>query len=519
MQESIVEGVACQGASMRSIVAAPAASGDPAAKESFALCAHWQLARLKRVICCMEDPATHIVKPLHQSICGIIQEDRVEAARKVQLLKEEGSAEARWNKLERLRDEGDKILRQQRAAKRERAALRAEGLHMPVAARRRPRWQRQVDQKKKKLPMHPSHRSVTLVTWLVDRTFTTKGHQLKLLLVTSYDSHQGPHGLTELPRRGYQERLHALDHVVPVVTGVDPGQVLAFSAVTALGQRWSRENAADFAANPPPQGEGVTAQEVSGADYRIWAKSVRNEQGEAQRRGANHWQAYSDALAALADRYIRTGRYQALRAYCTTWGHHANAMWGELLHPARRHQRFSRFRAQQAGIAKMSEKLPVAPIWLQHRPPGWKRVRSRGHRYPRRKRRHRRWRDTHRRPRRIIFFGACGGGGGLLSSTATPMRMPTSACAASTYATCGVADIIPGYVPADQEEEEDIEDEESDEEDDDEEDGDEEDDEEDDEVEGGDGDEGDNGGGDPVDNGEGGGDEKGVDEEGDAIMA
>ncbi len=113
-----------------------------------------------------------------------------------------------------------------------------------------------------------------------------------------------------------QERLHALDHVV--VTGVDPGQVLAFSAVTALGQRWRRENAADFAANPPPEGEGVTAQEVSGADYRIWAKSVRNEQGEAQRRGAN--QAYSDALAALADRHTRTGRYQVRIAGSSSTG-------------------------------------------------------------------------------------------------------------------------------------------------------------------------------------------------------
>ncbi|KAG5188590.1 hypothetical protein JKP88DRAFT_243572 [Tribonema minus] len=138
-----------------------------------------------------------------------------------------------------------------------------------------------------------------LAPWLVDRTFMTDGHQLKLLLVTSHDSHQGPHGLTELPRRGYQvgyineelgdvlegevaegpngvfrlqrvrreigaepatvadgtpaaqERLHALDHIV--VTGVDPGQVLAFSAVTALGQRWRRENAADLAANPRAQ--------------------------------------------------------------------------------------------------------------------------------------------------------------------------------------------------------------------------------------------------------------------------
>ncbi len=63
------------------------------------------------------------------------------------------------------------------------------------------------------------------------------------------------------------------------------------------------------------------------------------------------------------------------------------------------------------------------------------------------------------------------------------------------YATCGVDDIIPGYVPADQEEEEDTEEEESDEEDDDEEDGDEEDDEEEDGEEGGDGDEGGDGGG------------------------
>ncbi|KAG5177144.1 hypothetical protein JKP88DRAFT_333281 [Tribonema minus] len=90
------------------------------------------------------------------------------------------------------------------------------------------------------------------------------------------------------------------------------------------------------------------------------------------------------------------------------------------------------------------------------------------------------------------------------------------------YATCGVADIIPGYVLADQEEEEDTEEEESDEEDDDEEDGDEEDDdsEEEDGEEGSDDDEGgEGGGGGGVDDGEGGGDEEGVDEEGDAIMA
>ncbi|KAG5181927.1 hypothetical protein JKP88DRAFT_263417 [Tribonema minus] len=435
-----------------------------------------------------------------------------------------------------------------------------------------------------------------LAPWLVDRTVMTDGHQLKLLPVTSHDSHQGPHGLTKLPRRGYQrvhreigaepatvadgtpaaqERLHALDHVV--VTGVDPDQVLAFSAVTALGQRWRRENAADFVANPPPEGECVTAQEVSGADYRVWALSVRNEQGEAQRRGAN--QAYSNALAALADRHTRTGRYQVLRAYCTTWGHHADAMWGELLHPARRHQRFSRFRAQQAAIAKMAEKL--APIRLQHRPPGWKRVRSRGREYPCRKRRHRRWRDTHRRPRRIIFFGACArfpaggraaipikklvaqlacrcptlitpepyssasclvcGGGprgaaamssgtetGFAGTRTAPLAQAAEGGVAvidrdtnaranlgmrGVYATCGVNDSILGYVPADQEEEEDTEDEESDEEDDDEEDGDEEDDEEEDGEEGGDGDEGGDGGGGPVDDGDGGGDE-----EEDAIM-
>ncbi|KAG5179515.1 hypothetical protein JKP88DRAFT_247335 [Tribonema minus] len=43
-----------------------------------------------------------------------------------------------------------------------------------------------------------------LAPWLVDRTFMTDSHQLKLLMVTSHDSHQGPHGLTNLPRTGYQ---------------------------------------------------------------------------------------------------------------------------------------------------------------------------------------------------------------------------------------------------------------------------------------------------------------------------
>ncbi|KAG5190037.1 hypothetical protein JKP88DRAFT_299987 [Tribonema minus] len=329
-----------------------------------------------------------------------------------------------------------------------------------------------------------------LAPWLVDRTFMTDGHQLKLLLVGYINEElgdvlegevaEGPNGVFRLQRvhreigaepatvadgtPAAQERLHALDHVV--VTGVDPGQVLAFSAVTALGQRWRRDSAADFAANPPPEGEGVgvTAQEVSGAEYRVWAQSVRNEQGEAQRRGAN--QAYSDALAALADRHTRTGRYQA-------------------------------------AIAKMAEKL--APIRLQHRPPGMKRVRSRGREYPWRRRRHRRWRDTHRRPRRIIFFGACtrfpangraaipikklaAEGGVAVINRDTNARANLGM--RGVYATCGVDDIIPGYVPADQEEEE-----ESDEEDDDEEDGDEEDDEDEDGEEGDDGDEGGDGGG------------------------
>ncbi|KAG5189077.1 hypothetical protein JKP88DRAFT_243337 [Tribonema minus] len=202
------------------------------------------------------------------------------------------------------------------------------------------------------------------------------------------------------------------------------------------------------------------------------------------------------------------------------------------------------------------------------------------------RRRHRRWRDTHRRPRRIIFFGACArfpsrgcasipikklvaqlacrcptlitpepyssasclvcggatrGGGDEFGHRKRVCRNENCALAQAAeggvavidrdtnarvnlgmrgvYATCGVADIIPGYPPADQEEEDDTEEEESDEEDDDEEDGDEEDDVEEDGEEGGDGDEGGDGGRGGVDDGEGGGDEEGVDEEGDAIMA
>ncbi|KAG5181811.1 hypothetical protein JKP88DRAFT_245971 [Tribonema minus] len=375
-----------------------------------------------------------------------------------------------------------------------------------------------------------------------------------------------------------QERLHAVDHVM--VTGVDPGQVLAFSAVTALGQRWRRENAADFAANPPPEGEGLTAQEVSGADYRVWALSVRNEQGEAQCRGAN--QAYSDALAALAHRHTRTGRYQPpLIPLCV---HTVPVLGGCIIAGAARllHHLGALCRCHVGRAAApsttASEVQPLPCAARRHCQDGRKAgpdsaavqaaemeachsVRSRGRRYPRRRRRHRRWRDTHRRPRRIICFGACarftsrgrasipikklvaqlacrcptlitpepyssfsclvsggptrGGGdefghrnrvcrnencvlaqaaeGGLLSSTATPMRVPTSAC--GVYATCGVDDIIPGYVLADQEEEEDTEEEESNEEDDDEEDGDEEDDEEEDGEEGSNGDEGGDGGG------------------------
>ncbi|KAG5187634.1 hypothetical protein JKP88DRAFT_254001 [Tribonema minus] len=114
-----------------------------------------------------------------------------------------------------------------------------------------------------------------------------------------------------------QERLRALDHVL--VTGVD--QVLAFSAVTALGQRWRRENATHFAANPPP--DGVEAEAVTGAEYREWAKSVRNEEGEAQCRMDN--QAYGTAVAALAERHTCTGRYQAVEGVIAVIDRDTNA--------------------------------------------------------------------------------------------------------------------------------------------------------------------------------------------------
>ncbi|KAG5184447.1 hypothetical protein JKP88DRAFT_255469 [Tribonema minus] len=231
-------------------------------------------------------------------------------------------------------------------------------------------------------------------------------------------------------------------------------------------------------------------------------------------------------------------------------------MWGELLHPARRHQRFSRFRAQQAAIAKMAETL--APIRLQHRPPGWKCVRSRGREFSRRKRKHRRVARhaqeaplnhllrrmcalPRRRPRRHSHQEIGGAAGMPVSdiddATAIQFRLVPGAAEGGVavidrdtnalanlgmrgvYATCGVDVIIPGYVPADQEEEEDTEEGESDEEDGDEEDGDEEDDEEEDGEEGGDVDEGGDGAVGGVDDGEGGGDEEGVDEEWDAIMA
>ncbi|KAG5181813.1 hypothetical protein JKP88DRAFT_245973 [Tribonema minus] len=282
-----------------------------------------------------------------------------------------------------------------------------------------------------------------------------------------------------------------------VQAGATAAQAGAMEAVAEHGVERTDSAGGEFASGIQSAAERLAAAARSAAtgDGLLIAVSASTSVS-----GSDAAELQSLSHVAIGEGIILAG-LPVLRAYCTTWGHHADAMWGELLHPARRHQRFSRFRAQQAAIAKIAEKL--APIRLQYRPPGWKRVRSRGRRYPRRRRRHRRWRDTHRRPRRIIFFGACARfpsrgraaipikklaveGGVAVIDRDTNAR----ANLGGVYATCGVDDIIPGYVSADQEEEKDTEEEESDEEDDDEEDNEEEDSE-----EGGDGDEGGDGGG------------------------
>jgi hypothetical protein len=87
------------------------------------------------------------------------------------------------------------------------------------------------------------------------------------------------------------------------ITGVDPGQVLAVSGATALGEHWRREQAGEFVSDPA--GEDVRAFEVTGETYRTWALSLCNEQGEADRRNANP--EYAEAVAALAAEHTRTG--------------------------------------------------------------------------------------------------------------------------------------------------------------------------------------------------------------------
>ncbi|KAG5184941.1 hypothetical protein JKP88DRAFT_244533 [Tribonema minus] len=68
-----------------------------------------------------------------------------------------------------------------------------------------------------------------------------------------------------------------------------------------------------------------------------------------------------------------------------------------------------------------------------------------------RKRRHRMWRDMHRRPRRIILVGACArfpargrAGGGAVIDRDTNARANLGM--RGVYATCGVDDIIPGII-------------------------------------------------------------------------
>jgi hypothetical protein len=129
------------------------------------------------------------------------------------------------------------------------------------------------------------------------------------------------------------------------ITGVDPGQVLAVSGATARGEHWRREQAGEFVSDPA--GEDVHAFEVTGETYRTWALSLRNEQGEADRRNANP--EYAEAIAALAAEHTRTGDIevscgaQTVRSvvacgkalyfvfstcHCTQ---HADAMYGDLL--------------------------------------------------------------------------------------------------------------------------------------------------------------------------------------------
>ena len=76
------------------------------------------------------------------------------------------------------------------------------------------------------------------------------------------------------------DRLAAMDNVRS--TDVDPGQKLATSAVTAMGQLCRRSNVAAFIEDPPSQGHRTF--EISGEDFRTWNLATRDEEGEAQRR-------------------------------------------------------------------------------------------------------------------------------------------------------------------------------------------------------------------------------------------
>ncbi|KAG5177146.1 hypothetical protein JKP88DRAFT_248948 [Tribonema minus] len=137
-------------------------------------------------------------------------------------------------------------------------------------------------------------------------------------------AHRGGVGCSSRRCPCCRERPRTLDYILVTV---DPGQVLAFSAVvaavhadmwhvplnacgsqrssephgraashtvTAPGQRWSRENAAEFDLDVPPK--GVKAQ----AEYRILAKSACNEEGG---RSA----ACTSRRVALRPRHSRKG--------------------------------------------------------------------------------------------------------------------------------------------------------------------------------------------------------------------
>jgi len=201
---------------------------------------------------------------------------------------------------------------------------------------------------------------------LVNNSIVTDGVSCKVQLVTSAHGHEPHPGVQALTKAGYQVsfKQHDLKSILKHGSGVfklkhvrgttedikdveiipvDPGQIHALDAVSALGHEWTRENASVLMSKTPIIYTGDQYKEDSGMAHQ--------ERHEASRRRDT---AYGEALDLLALERRKTCDLNEFTSYCQVWQSVQLTLQCELLAVERRVKKFSRFRLVQSAIAKIA---------------------------------------------------------------------------------------------------------------------------------------------------------------------